>query len=307
MTKRSSDRSVGPWAREKLESLRAYLDFYTKVLKNQQWLEGLWFIDAFAGSGLSEIRRPEKTAAASPLPLFEELFEKRLEAEQIEYIKGSPRVALELANPFDHYVFVEKAAELVAELQALQVEFPDRSIEIRSGDANLELQHLLTRCIDRRTNRGVVFLDPFAMDVPWATVERLAAARWLEVIINFPLHMAIDRLLTRTAEIPQAWQDRLDATFGSGEWRGLVYEKQTTLLGDSVSKRGDAARRVLEWYRERLKASFGHVSAAQLIRSTKGNPLYYLIWAGPHAKGLVGANHILGRGKPTGGRSRNSQ
>jgi hypothetical protein len=27
--------SVGPWAKEKLEALGRYLDFYTKVLKNQ--------------------------------------------------------------------------------------------------------------------------------------------------------------------------------------------------------------------------------------------------------------------------------
>jgi len=31
----------------------------------------------------------------------------------------------------------------------------------------------------------------------------------------------------------------------------------------------------------------------RLIRNTKGGPLYYLIWAGPHPAGLPGANHIM--------------
>jgi hypothetical protein len=35
----------------------------------------------------------------------------------------------------------------------------------------------------------------------------------------------------------------------------------------------------------------------RLITNTRGNPLYYLIWAGPHPKGLDGANHILGKSK----------
>ena len=295
MSKRSSAGSVGPWAREKLESLGAYLDYYTKVLKNQRWLRGTWFVDAFAGAGISQIRRPENPQTAGPLLLFDNVFESPAEADQVECVKGSPRVALELANPFSRYVFIERVPELARELETLKAEFPDRSIDIRSGDANEELQRFLSLRIDRRTSRGVVFLDPFGMNVPWTTVVGLAEARWLEVIINFPLHMAIDRLLTRTAEIPETWQVRLDATFGSDEWRDLVYEKHADLLGDATSKREDAASRILKWYRGRLRAAFGHVSPAQLISNTKGNPLYYLIWAGPHAKGLVGADYILGR------------
>ena len=42
MTKRSKDKSVGPWAKEKLDALGQYLNFYTTVLKNQgHWLRGI--------------------------------------------------------------------------------------------------------------------------------------------------------------------------------------------------------------------------------------------------------------------------
>jgi hypothetical protein len=45
-----SSPTVGPWAREKLDALGAYLDFYTKVLKNQgHWVKSTTFVDAWYG------------------------------------------------------------------------------------------------------------------------------------------------------------------------------------------------------------------------------------------------------------------
>ncbi len=135
------------------------------------------------------------------------------------------------------------------------------------------------------------------MQVPWSTIERIGRTGGLETIINFPWAMAINRLLMKSGEIPEAWQRRLDLTFGSSEWRSLVYEQRTDLLGTQTVKRSDATDRILQWFSNRLKEAFGHSSTAQLIKNTRGNPLYYLIWAGPHPAGLTGANYILGRKK----------
>ena len=53
MTKKPKDSSVGPRAKEKLDALRQYLNFYTTVLKKQgHWLHGTIFVDALAGPGL---------------------------------------------------------------------------------------------------------------------------------------------------------------------------------------------------------------------------------------------------------------
>jgi three-Cys-motif partner protein len=61
MIKRSRDDTVGPWAREKLDALCQYLNFYTTVLKKQShWLRGTIFFDAFAGPGLSRVRTTEE-------------------------------------------------------------------------------------------------------------------------------------------------------------------------------------------------------------------------------------------------------
>jgi three-Cys-motif partner protein len=297
--KQSSDASVGPWAKEKLDSLEQYLEYYTTRLKNQKWCHGLYYIDAFAGPGLSPVRGPAPTVRN---PLQPDFFLNEPDDEigegKVEFVKGSPRVALEIRNPFNRYLFIDNDPERLQDLADLKKEFGStKEIEILPGDANEELEKVLSRGINWQQYKGLVFLDPFGMHVPWATIERLAKTKGIEVIINFPFGMAINRLLTISGEIPPAWQDRLDATFGTREWRDLVYEERTDLLGiASKVKRPDATERVLKWFSGRLQEIFGFTSSAQqLIRNTRGNPLYYLIWAGPHSAGLTGADYILGR------------
>ena len=164
---------------------------------------------------------------------------------------------MDVANPFTNYLFIEKSPTLVKELRALQLQYPLRSMEIVTGDANDQLRQFLSRHVGRRGHRGVVFLDPFAMQVPWTTIALIAEAGWLEVILNFPLHMAVDRLFVKSGEIPPGWRDRLDVTLGSSAWRELVYETTTDLLGPKVIKRERAAERVLDWFRDRLRRAFG--------------------------------------------------
>ena len=113
-----TDPVVGPWAKEKLESLQRYLDFYTKVLKNQPWQTV--YVDAYAGGGRAIIRAAATTEIA---PLIDEN-----DADQLELIKGSPRVALDIANPFAEYVFIEPDPIRAAELRAIQMEYAGHAI-----------------------------------------------------------------------------------------------------------------------------------------------------------------------------------
>jgi three-Cys-motif partner protein len=289
---KKKDNSVGPWAKEKLDALGQYLNFYTTVLKKQgHWLKGTFFVDAFAGPGLSKIRKKIKAAS---------LFFPEEEPEQEEYLKGSPRVALEIANPFSSYLFIDNDKNRVAELEALKKEHAGTAeIRVEKGDANAEIQKWLASGINWKHHRGVVFLDPFGTQLSWATIEAIAKTGALEVIINFPLGMAINRMLPKDGDVPEGWQISLDTLFGSPDWRKIVYQDGHDLFGPKQRKVKDTSEKLLEWYRGRLKGLFGNVSAARLIKNTRGNPLYYLIWAGPHAKGLEGANHVLGKSKTT--------
>ena len=82
--------------------------------------------------------------------------------------------------------------------------------------------------------------------------------------------MAIQRLMSRSGEIPGGWQISLNAFFGAPDWWGLAYEQEAGLFGQRVRKVSDFGVKLLEWYRSRLRATFGHVSTAREIKKTRG-------------------------------------
>lgn len=291
MIKETELAEVGPWAEQKLAALAAYLDFYTKVMKNQKWCK-IIYLDAFAGGGVASLRT-KNAAPSDATPLWEE----EQPVEQNHLVVGSPRRALDLDNPFDRYVFVDADPKRILQLKALQQEYSSRrQIYVRQGNADDQIAWLISQKISRRTHRGVAFLDPFGAHLPWTSVKALAETKVFEAIINFPLHMCINRLATVNPDIPPNWKAQLNEFFGDG-WYEEVYETQTGLFGTETKKRSDAPQRLLKFYRAKLKSAFGNVSQPMLIRNTRGSPLYYIIWAGPHSKGLQGADYVLKMGE----------
>jgi three-Cys-motif partner protein len=286
----STPTTVGPWAKEKLEALGRYLEAYTRVLKNQKQWRTI-YADAFAGGGRAVIR----SAATPNAPLFET---ETPGVDEAELINGSPRVALDIDNPFNRYVFIETAPARVAELQVLQTQYKSiRNIVVQPTTAVEGIKWLLEQNISSKTHRGVVFLDPFGAGLDWSLVEALAQTRVFEVIINFPLDMAIARMIPNKAEIPNSWRTRLDSYFGTPAWSAEVYEERLGLFQNDIVKQINYREKLLEFYRIRLKQAFGFVSQPRLIRNTRGNPLYHLLWAGTHKKGLEIADYVLQMGE----------
>ena len=90
-----------------------------------------------------------------------------------------------------------------------------------------------------------------------------------------------------------------DDYFGTDEWFDLVYNTQTDMFGQRVTKAKGSADILVKWYKERLEEVFGYVSTAREIQSTKGRPLYYLIFAGPNKTGARIADYVLRQGART--------
>jgi len=59
-------------------------------------------------------------------------------------------------------------------------EFPNRAIEILNEDANAAVQRTC-RDTDWRSNRAVLFLDPYGMQVSWETLVAVAATKAIDV------------------------------------------------------------------------------------------------------------------------------
>ncbi len=287
-------RFGGEWTTRKLDVLAKYLQGYTTVLKKTPFQK--LYVDAFAGTGYRDARRDDDTNL-SQNPLLPEL----AESEPQSLLDGSARIALRTEPPFDGYVFIERSAERCAHLEGLKTEFPDFAtrIDIRQGDANAEIQDLCAR--DWSSRRAVLFLDPYGMQVEWTTIEAVAGTHAIDLWLLFPLGIAVNRLLTKSGDIPESWRRRLDRFFGTEDWYETFYTVETTpTLYDDDQERVVKAKpdAIGQYIIERLDGLFVGVAAEPgVLRNSRNNPLYLLCFAVGNPRGkdiaLRIANHLL--------------
>lgn len=291
MKKDHRENTVGPWAAAKLDALEAYLKFYGTALSKQSFTRV--YIDAFAGACITKVRGTGVTV--EPSPFFDEPDDT--EAQE-EFILGSPVRALNVPNGFHRHYFFDLDETRAETLRAVTEE--RNGVTVQVGDCNPLIRNLAPS-LKARNIRGVAFLDPYGAHLEWATLEALADTGTMEVVINFPLAMAINRLITRSGDVPERWAEQLTACFGTDEWRAIAYSREVDLFGNEVTtKNGNVAERLLDLYVGRLKTVFPFVAKPRLIRNTINAPLYYLIWAGPNKLGLGPAEHILRQGEKVG-------
>jgi three-Cys-motif partner protein len=97
-----------------------------------------------------------------------------------------------------------QSPQRVVELEQLRITNGDsRRIIVRRGDCARYLRDKVARnpAIDWRKNRAVVFLDPFGMQVHWGTISALAKTKAVEIFLNFPVGMAIQRPFRRRGDL----------------------------------------------------------------------------------------------------------
>lgn len=118
--------------------------------------------------------------------------------------------------------------------------------------------------------------------------------------------MALNRLLcVDERERRPSWEDAVTQVMGDDAWKSLVYRKTETLFGTGDDEKASNTPEILmDLYRKKLQTAFNCVSSPALIRNTRGSPLYYLFWAGPHPAGLKGASYVLGGMKQLSKRAR---
>jgi three-Cys-motif partner protein len=284
-------RFGGDWTSAKLDVLKGYLSAYVIALKSQPFR--IAYIDAFAGTGYRVLRTE---GAASNL-----VFPDLAEDGPTKLLDGSARIALSIEPHFDKYIFIERDEERCRALDGLRAEFSNLSaaIDVRPGEANSEIQKLCEK--DWRRNRAVLFLDPYGMQVEWATIEAIAKTEAIDLWVLFPLGIGVNRLLTRSGEIPIAWRRALDRLLGTEDWYDAFYRVSTAknLLGEDVTLVEKASVQVIgRYFTDRLKTIFPGVAEKPMVLKNSANcPLYLFCFASSNARGtpiaLKIANHLL--------------
>jgi len=259
------------WTETKLLTLDRYLSAYTTALKNQNFK--LCYIDAFAGDGSVTIKGGNE-------------------------IEGSSLRALKY--PFDKFYFFEKDPERLEKLKNLIEPFSHKNSELRCGDCNDFLLQINSIQWRKDNWRGVIFLDPYAMDLEWECLARISKTQVFDVWYLFPF-MAVNRNFYRNGKIPAVNKRRLDTILGTNDWQNEIYKDspQLSFLDDKICQKSDTAS-IKSYIIKRLKTTFPSVSEnAIFLRNEKLSPLFLLCFAGSNPGkpatelSLKLANHIL--------------
>ena len=165
---------------------------------------------------------------------------------------------------------------------------------MRNEDANLFLKRWCDET-DWKRWRAVVLLDPYAMDVPWTTIEALARTQGIDLWWLFPCG-AFNRLLTRGAKPLQSWRDALTRICGTDTWEQRFYEVQTHdgLFGPmQTEQKISSFAGINAFLRERLESIFVGVAKQPLyLANSQNTPIFMLFFAASNPKGAATATRI---------------
>jgi three-Cys-motif partner protein len=255
----------GPWTERKLAAIRKYMTAFNTALSKRDF--DRIYIDAFAGSGSRQL---------DEIPLLES------DPDIARIAKGSARIALETEPPFHRFMFIEKLANNVAELEALRAQFPEHVIEISRSDANVELIKI-AKGWDSKNWRGVLFLDPYGCQVEWSSLAAIGSTGAIDVWVLFPLN-AVRRMLPNDGAFQTGWRERQNSHFGTDRWYDEFYPKEN---GEDLFRtlghrpvRTVTLERIEQFYRARLLAIFrGGVSKKPLrLGAPNRDPLFSLFF-----------------------------
>lgn len=253
----------------KLGALANYLPAYTTALKRSGFT--LHYIDAFAGTGKCTIRAGVRERT----------------------IPGSAWLALECQPPFDKYFFIEKSRAKVHELEQLVAYFKGRDVIIRHEDANVALPAYLAALTGG--DRVTINLDPFGMDVDWATLERIADSKKADVWYLFSLSGLYRQATRDAADVDESKAAALTRVLGPNDWRAALYEdsRQGSLFGADTQKRSADPYRMAEWVTGCLKDAFPGVAGPHILHmrtsdGKQGPPIFalYFLVSNPAPKAI---------------------
>lgn len=247
---------VGAWTTEKLTFLRKLMGIFNQGMKN------LWpnrvYIDLFAGPGVNVI---ENTT---------------------DEIDGSSLLSLRTQVPFSHYFFNDLNPAFINALR----QRADKVINERGLSVAVNVQYLIGDCNDAvptivdsipQNALILVFIDPWRWEIHFESIEMMTAGQRADLLIT--MHTGS---IKRSAHHVLQQVDRFLADI---EWRRDFLK----------APRGRRTRVILDRFEKKLEAlGYRHenIDDRVLVRNTKGAPLYHLVFASKHPRGMDFWNKI---------------
>jgi three-Cys-motif partner protein len=273
----------------KLSLVESYLRSFTLALRDK--FEELWYIDAFAGTGVRTVRHPAVSGG-----LLGDV------NERIEQLRGSAQIAIDISPKFDRIVLMEQKKRHYQALVKLVAKYPNRRIEVVRADAN----KAIVAELEAKTwagKRAVMFLDPYGMAVNWSTLEAIQKTEAIDVWYLVSLSGIFRQATRNPAKLSADKRAALIRMLGTNEWEREWYESRRgfDLLGeyDEPNQRTADVEAIETYVRRRLKTIFPAVLPPKRLLNNRGVPIFALFLAisnpEPRAIGLATkiGNHIL--------------
>lgn len=253
----------GTWSTVKLAALRSYLGAYGNVMKNQPFTTH--YADAFAGTGSHVQSGVDSQASFIPL----------------EEIKGSVQIALDNGS-LHHYHFNDLNSENVLALEEIKRSNPEKKIHVTGLDAN---DFIIRFCSSlTKKDRAVLFIDPFATQVEWSTLEVIAATGKIDLWLLFPFS-SFSRLTPKGGPSP-LFNKKVTGMLGDEEWLARLYAKpQPGRIDDMFggSQEAEVERvsqdNLANFITEKLERVFAFASQPLHLKNSKGSSLFLLYFA----------------------------
>ena len=273
-TNRKGSHFGGEWTIQKLNIIEKYINAYLTALKNQRVKK--IYVDGFAGSGITKLKTKEEFTAGIHVNL---LGEESSFDEAPTMIDGS--AMLSLKYDFDEYYFLELNKERIQTLKNnIKERYPDKydKVHFISGDSNSTLLDVVRKI--NVYSRCLMFLDPYALELRWETLEAISKCGVIDLWYLFPLSLI--RLMEKNKDIPKANQDKVTSILGTNTWMDELYKK----LDEQIDMFGGVQQSycrvsydsVLKYIMNRFKTIFPYVCpySKMLYNEAKHAPMFML-------------------------------
>lgn len=247
-------RPVGPWSAQKLWFWARYIDITTNAMVGHpNWPAGLVYVDLFAGPGVCKVKNTD------------------------DRVPGSPLIAAHALKPFRNLLLCERNRRAAKACEERMRNTPVKDVcQVLQGDCNDLIDDIV-----RRIPKGsltLAFVDPTGLHARIETMTRLSAAGQVDLVVLFP--DAMDVVRNAEAYYLKQPDSKLDHVLGAGsDWRA-----EWKSLGSHAP--ADLRRWFAGKYRDQLRDVAGYEYFGEEVMRGPHGPLYRLVFATKHPRGL---------------------
>ena len=222
-----------------------------------------------------------------------------IDEEELNTYKGAAERVLGIKQSgFDWYCFVDKNKASSQQLEERLAPFKqEKNLVFRTSDANEQVSLLAKSLHNNKALASLVLLDPFGMQVDWASIEKLKDTR-TDLWILIPTGVIVNRLLDRKCELTHI--EKLTSFFGKDEefLKEYFYKKRKvdTLFGETeiIEKVKKPIEKIAELYIDQLRTIFKYVTEKPLVLyNTRNTPLFHFACASNNATAISIASQII--------------